>query len=141
MKKPLYLALAELIGRKHRLSQPGSNATMLRHVEETLEHLCKEHLPSGSGFDAGTELAEDECIQGGLVTKLVFITEFHHMDDHGVYDGWTSHTVKVTPDWCGFHLAVTGRDRNQIKDFISDTFHNCLMLEVEYEQVPQGDTE
>ena len=136
MKQPLYLALAELIGRKHRLSQTGRNATMLHHVEEVLDALCKEHLPSGGGFDAGTELAEDECIKGETITQLVFITEFHHMDEHGVYDGWTSHTVKVTPDWCGFHLAVTGRDRDGIKDFIGDTFHNALMTEVEYEATP-----
>lgn len=136
MKQPLYLALATLIGRKHRLGQPGGNFTMLRHVEDTLEQLCKEHLPSGSGFDCGTELVEDECIQGDMATKLVFITEYHHMDEHGGYDGWTAHTVKVTPDWSGFNLAVTGRDRDGIKDFIGDTFHTCLTREVDYAPVP-----
>ena len=137
MKQPLYLALVELIGRKHRLSQPGSNAAMLWHVEKVLDALCKEHLPSGSGFDAGTELAEDECIKGETITQLVFITEFHHLNEHGMYDGWTSHTVKVTSAWQGFNLTVTGRDRDGIKDFIGDTFHNCLMREVEYDAVPR----
>lgn len=102
MKKPLYLALVELIGRKHRLSQPGGDAAMLRHVEKVLDDLCKEHLPPGSG-----------------------------------YDGWTCHTVKVTSAWQGFNLTVTGRDRDGIKDFIGDTFHNCLMREVEYDAVPR----
>jgi hypothetical protein len=91
-------------------------------------------MPSGAGFDNGTEivLADDLAKAAGCSTgaKLVFQTAFHHMTADGVYDGWTEHTVTVTPSFIGgFDLKVSGRDRNQIKDYIADTFSHALGAE------------
>lgn len=89
---------------------------------ETIEQLVSDHLPSGSGFDAGTTLADDS-----KPNRLIFNTSFHHMTEHGMYDGWTEHQVIVTPCLVlGFSLRVTGRDRNDIKELIGDTFNDCL---------------
>lgn len=89
---------------------------------ERLEKLVKEAMPSGSGFDNGTRLDENSTSE-----RIVFITSFHHMDENGFYDGWTDHKVIVTPNLLtGFSLRVTGRDRNQIKDYIGDCFHTAL---------------
>jgi hypothetical protein len=90
-------------------------------------HLVKDYLPSGSGFDAGTTLDEG----ASSPDKLVFDTSFHHMDEHGGYDGWTEHKVIVTPSLAhGCDLRVTGRDRNDIKSYIGETFAHALDTEV-----------
>ena len=57
---PLYVALASLCQRYHNLHrQPELRREMEEHCEEEAHRLVKEHMPSGSGFDAGTELVID----------------------------------------------------------------------------------
>jgi hypothetical protein len=85
--------------------------------------LASENLPSGSGFDNGSEFSLDES----RPDRLIFSTSFHHMDENGFYDGWTEHRVIVTPSFVhGFDVKVTGRDKRQIKDYIGDCFHDAL---------------
>jgi hypothetical protein len=48
------------------------------------------------------------------------------MNTHGYYEGWTEHKVIVTPSWHGFNIRVTGKDKNQIKEYITETFHYVL---------------
>lgn len=86
----------------------------------TNRELAKEYLPSGSGFDAGSRIFE--------VTpyKITIETDFHHMDENGYYDGWTTHKVKAYSTFDGNEIIVTGKDRNQIKEYIADTFHYVL---------------
>lgn len=138
MKKPLYLAIAGLMEQKHNLENQhalgnaGRRVEILNHVDGELNRLVREHLPSGSGFDNGTRLIRDVYTPA----QLWFKTDFHHMSEHGYYDGWSEHTVIVTPAWGGFDLRVTGRDRNNIKDYIAEVFHLVLRREVEYEPVP-----
>lgn len=93
-----------------------------RHTE-TLEAFMRNGAPSGSGFDDGTRL-DLECSNA---RRLVFVTAFHHMGEHGSYDGWTEHTVTVRPSLAlGFELTISGRDRDGIKEYIADVFHNWL---------------
>lgn len=95
-----------------------------------IEFLCKEFMPSGSGFDSGTTFDFDKS----RYNRFVFVTGFHHMNDAGFYDGWTQHSVIVEPDWNSFHVTrVTGRDKRGIKDYIGDTFHHCLMQRISAE--------
>lgn len=79
-------------------------------------------LPSGSGFDCGSEFLPDDSKRN----RLVFKTSFHHMDDGGCYDGWTEHQIIVTPMFGGFDIRVTGVNRNEIKEYIGDMFHECM---------------
>ena len=54
-----------------------------------------------------------------------------YMNDGGMYDGWTDHSVIVTPDLAsGFDLKVTGQDRNDIKDFIGEMFAELLNRDI-----------
>lgn len=102
--------------------------------EDAIESLC-ENLPSGSGIDNGTRIDLDRSNGTGWI---VFTTAFHHMNENGMYDGWTEHEVKVTP--ClhsGFNLKISGRDRNQIKEYLHDVFSSCL--ETEYVLFPSGE--
>lgn len=95
--------------------------------EDSIITACAEHLPSGSGFDNGTSF----CFDSSRPNRLVFRADFHHMDDHGGYCGWSDHNVVVTPDLShGFTLRITGINRRDIKDYIAETFHSALTREV-----------
>ncbi len=82
-------------------------------------------LPSGSGFDNGSHIVE------GAFKPAVcaFRTSFHHMDENGYYDGWTDHTVRVHAELLGLRIAVSGPNRNDIKDYIAEAFHGVLTAE------------
>lgn len=93
-----------------------------------LTEIEKNYLPSGSGIDCGTKIDRDRS----TASRVVFTTEFHHMDGSGMYDGWTEHTVVVRPSFIGgLDLRVTGRDRNGIKDYLADVFNTALRETVE----------
>lgn len=84
-------------------------------------------LPSGSGWDRGTTL--DLVKSTG--ERLVFFGSYHHMNDTGLYDGWTDHEIIVTPSLqFGFNVKVTGRDRNDIKEYLAGLFLEALGQEV-----------
>lgn len=150
MKQPLYLALATLLQRQRNLARqlemlrPSAEISfqhfleMKSHVEDVLLDLCKEHLPSGSGFDAGTTLETARCEVAGrpFPGRLLFETSFHHMED-GFYSGWTEHQILAVPTFDGFELKVSGKDRDGIKEYIAEVFHNALMTDVEYEPIPK----
>jgi hypothetical protein len=100
---------------------------------ELVEYLEKNYLPHGSGFDSGTHVVEDECVSG---TKLVLSFDYHHMDEHGYYDGWTSHKVIVTPFFDGIGVKITGalpRKYRHSKDYFCSTMVYHLTS-----YIPQG---
>jgi hypothetical protein len=109
-----------------RLSQiqnllEAGNTSMMSHCGDKLRLLVKELMPSGWGFDMGTTLHVRST-----PNKLVFVTEFHHMNDDGFYDGWTGHIVTVVPTFNGMKIHVSGRNRDSIKDVIAETFSFTL---------------
>jgi hypothetical protein len=120
----LYQAIAQAIeARKNCLKT--DNDVWLARWQHALDRMADE-LPSGSGFDDGTQIDLEKSND----QRLVLYTRFHHMTE-GVYDGWTDHTVYVKPSLqFGHLLSVTGIDRNGIKDYISDVFGAALENEV-----------
>lgn len=99
-----------------------------RH-EQTLEELA-DLLPSGSGIDTGTKIDLDES----KPDKLVLTFSYHHMDDCGGYDGWTDHSVIVTPALRGqFRLRITGRNRNDVKEYLYQVYEDALRQTVEFD--------
>lgn len=124
---PLYQKLAVTFQAYENCVKNGNEEWGARHLE-TIQALEKNHLPSGSGFDAGTLLD----IKNSHSEKLVFHTSFHHMDQHGTYDGWTSHKVTVRGNLAfGFTLKVSGKNRNDVKELIADMFDTALRVQVE----------
>lgn len=77
-------------------------------------------LPSGSGIDSGTELVSANA------TKIVLSAGFHHMNDGGYYDGWTEHKITVRAEFGGIAITIGGRNRNEIKDYLHETYHYAL---------------
>jgi hypothetical protein len=119
--RPLYRELASLVTAIRNCEKAGNADWQSRHSTR-LGELCRNCLPSGSGIDCGTTLDRDRCTE----SKLVFLLAYHHMNENGMYDGWTEHTVIVTPSFNGIDIRITGRDRNQIKDYLHDVFHHTL---------------
>lgn len=99
---------------------------------ETLNQL-ELLLPSGAGIDNGTNIDRNASSRD----KLVLSTAFHHMDEHGGYDGWTKHEIHVTPAFDGINIRITGPDRNQIKEYLHDVFYHCLMAEYAHPKEPE----
>jgi hypothetical protein len=98
-----------------------------REAEMDLIQWMKNNAPSGSGIDSGTEINFDASGD----TKVILTTEFHHMTEHGYYDGWTQHTLTISASLrFGFVLKVGGRDRNMIKEYLGDLYHEWLSQEV-----------
>jgi len=108
-----------LVARKN--CEKSGNVEWREKWADRLDSLVSE-LPSGGGFDAGTTLDEDKSGP----TRLVFKTSFHHMNDGGMYDGWTAHTVTVVPTFTGLDVKVSGANRSDIKDYIAEVFVSLL---------------
>lgn len=110
-----------------RLKDKNEHEFIYKH-EETLLKIA-QHLPSGSGIDSGTVIDYDASNEN----KIVLLIEYHHMNDCGMYDGWTAHKMILTPAFIGgFDMRITGRDRNDIKSYLADTYNHALNEEVEY---------
>ena len=107
-----------------QIANPSYDSAILNRydAQRRLEELTKKYMPSGSGFDSGTQFD----IHGGAYKNLRFVTSFHHMNEGG-YDGWTEHVVTVMPSLAyGFELKISGRNRNDIKGMMYDTFQAIL---------------
>ena len=107
--------------------EPVNREWVVKH-RQTLEAMDND-LPSGAGFDAGSTLDT----YASTPEKLVYRTSFHHMNESGMYDGWTEHEVIVTPSLSfGFNLRISGRNRNGIKEYIAEQFQEYLDSETDY---------
>ncbi len=124
MPKEFYREIAHLVQARINCDTCNPrNVEWFDKYDARLNELVAEFLPHGSGFDNGTTLDLDKSTS----EKLIFYTSFHHMDENGGYDGWTDHSIIVTASLVyGFNLRVTGRDRNDIKDYIATRFNDAL---------------
>src|SRR5690348_16396792 len=105
----LYSELAGAVQARRNCEQSGNTEWFDKH-SLTIKRLVADFMPSGSGWDSGTHIDLDLS----HAEKLVFYGEFHHMNDAGYYDGWTNHTITVTPSFSGVNLRISGRNRNDI---------------------------
>lgn len=125
MKQPLYRRISGLIDAMKRCEEKGNQEWKVKHGESLDE--IEKTLPSGSGFDSGTTIDR----VASTPEKIVLRTSYHHMHESGMYDGWTEHTITVRPSLLfGFTLSISGRNRNEIKDYIHEVFHQELGEEV-----------
>lgn len=128
-----YQVLARAAGAYHRCVA-AKNSEWETRWKEQIESIVADHFPRGSGFDSGTKLDIDESHDD----RLVFATSFHHMNEDGMYDGWTEHMVIVTPSLgLDFRLKVTGRNRNEIKEYICECFSESLSTELPDTSCPE----
>jgi hypothetical protein len=127
MKRKLYQAIASRVVAMANCQRSGNTEWFEKHGD-AIDALVKEYMPHGSGFDNGTTFDNVRS----TARRLVFNTSFHHMHpESGMYDGWSEHSVILTPAFAGYDMRVTGHDRNDIKEYIADTFSQALDIEVE----------
>lgn len=117
--------LAQTVQARANCVESGNAEWHGRH-SHAIHALVRALMPSGSGIDAGTKID----LPASTPDKLVFTTAFHHMDQNGFYDGWTEHTVRVTPTFGGIDIAISGRNRNDVKDLLHGAFYAALMQDV-----------
>lgn len=137
-------------GTKFMEIQNAMKTTLINHIARNLEwyrnlldnqkasekwmgecstriYKLNKELPHGSGIDAGCEIDESRSTKN----KIVISFGFHHMDENGMYDGWTNHDLIIRPDFDGFKIKITGRDRNCVKDYLYELFFRELQKEIE----------
>lgn len=125
----VYQQIASSLSAMHNCEKSGNTAWYEKH-KDTIDDIVTKYLPRGSGFDSGTQIDYERSTPN----KIVFGADFHHMDENGYYDGWSEHDVIITPSLAfGFTLKVTGRNRDNIKEYIVDVFHDALSQECEME--------
>ena len=122
--KTVVQELAVAFDARERCNKTGNKEWEARWNERIAQLI--DTLPQGSGFD--TRYAEGDVTMDKR-GRLVIQTSFHHMNDGGYYDGWTEHTVTVSPAFDGIDIKVSGRDRNDIKNYIAEVFNDALMAE------------
>jgi len=124
---PLYQKFASALSGFINSQKNNNQLWIIKH-EESIDDLLKEHMPSGSGFNSGTCLEYEKSTP----EKLVFGTYFHHMDENGYYTKTTYHEIVVTPSLLyGFSLKITGKNYNDIKEYIGDIFNQSLLKEID----------
>lgn len=122
--QPIFQAIARKTEALKNCIKSGNSTWEEKHGEalDVIEGL----LPKGSGIDAGTTIDRNKT----TANKIVLTTSYHHMDENGYYDGWTDHEVIITPSFDGIKIRITGKDRNNIKDYLRDLFHESLSQHV-----------
>jgi len=129
-KAPVYLHLALSVdARLNCLVKPEQfNEWIIRHRRQA-QFIVDNCLPHGSGIDSGIKLDFDKSTG----EKLILTTSFHHMNEGGYYDGWTSHQITVTPSLrFGLNLHITGRNRNDIKEYLHECIESALKEQVSF---------
>lgn len=122
MKNPLFRHIARTL-EASIISRSRNNAEWAAAHQVSIDRLTNEFMPSGSGIDSGTKFD----FGASKPNRLVFTTSYHHMDEHGGYDGWSEHSVIVTPSLTrDFDIKITGRDRNEIKEYLYEVFNSAL---------------
>lgn len=117
--------IAGLLAAIENCKERGNTEWLAKHSER-LQTLMREFMPSGSGIDNGTHL-----LDAAKPERILFRVSFHHMDDSGGYDGWTDHTVSARPSFVhGIELRISGRDRNQIKEYLAEVFNTALQARI-----------
>jgi hypothetical protein len=120
MERKIYEQIAGLLDAIKNCKQSGNAEWEGKHWQ-ALKNVM-DTAPSGSGWDSGTTLDDESTPE-----KLVFTGSFHHMSEHGMYAGWTDHTITVRPSLQhGIMISVSGRDRNGIKEYLHELFWSWL---------------
>lgn len=124
MKTTLIARIARLI-QAHEHCLKSEDKVCEFHINELAK--LQSLLPNGSGIDEGCKIV----IEKSSFNKVVISFGFHHMNEGGYYDGWTNHELIVKPEFDGISLRITGKNRNQIKDYLYDLFDYTLTQTIE----------
>lgn len=132
MKRTIIQRLAELIAQRKNC-MTSNNMAWLHTTEARIEYIRAHLLPHGSGIDGKNVIDLEKSTD----TKIVIRTSFHHMNEHGFYCGWTSHTLTFRPSFLSaMDIVISGRDREGIKGYLHETFCYALAQELDETTLP-----
>ena len=118
----LYQKIASLLNARENCRKSENTEWFNRHTDE-LESIADNELPHGSGIDSGCTINLDKSNSNKIVIEM----EYHHMTEWGMYDGWSDHTITIKPDlFSGFCMSISGRNRNDIKEYLYQVFESVL---------------
>ena len=127
MATKLYQEIANLV-QARQWGLKNGNTVAVEMAEKRLQEIEQNLLPSGGGLDNGTSIDLDKSTG----RKIVLHCSFHHMDEHGFYVGWTEHTITVVADLItDFDLKISGRNKNEIKEYLAEIFDFALRAPVD----------
>ena len=128
MDRIVYREIASIVDALHRCEKTPDHPWIDKHSDR-LRWIEDNLLPSGSGIDGGTKILEAESTGD----KIVLSMSYHHMDENGMYDGWSEHTIIVRPSMIhGITMRITGRDRNDTKEYLYEVYDTVLRETFEY---------
>ena len=132
MTQTLAYFLATNVDRYHHWINSNPIDPRVDESEDILKILCKNFLPHGSGVNIGC----DVDLEHSRPNRIIITFAFHHMDEHGYYDGWTEHKCIIKPDLrFGIDIRITGRDRNHVKDYLYELFNHAITQTINYHYV------
>ena len=95
--------------------------------KESILSMIEQELPHGSGFN------NQWLMKLTTPTRVNAMGEYLCMNENGMYDGWTEHKAIITPSLINdFDIRITGRDRNQIKNYLIGIFDDTLRMDCEW---------
>lgn len=121
----LFQEIAATCGARKRCIAGGNE---FEKHDARLDTIEREFLPHGSGIDNGISIDRDASTDD----RTVLTFGFHNLDENGFYVGrerllcWTDYRAVVTPAFTGYHLHITGSNRNGIKDYLHETIATAL---------------
>ena len=85
--------------------------------------MLQELLPIGNGIDKG-------CVISLKSTKKRIVIDTAYW--HELLQEWTEHQIVVTPSFEGeINIRVTGKNVDNIKEYLNEVFREALMKEYE----------
>lgn len=122
METPIFRVIAGKLGAIENCRKSGNTEWEARHLAD-IDDIMRSTAPSGAGIDAGTKID----FARSTPNCLIFTASFHHMNDSGYYDGWTEHTITIRPSLIfAIDIRISGRNRNDIKEYLSEVFSQWL---------------
>ena len=94
--------------------------------ELKIKHLCEYYMPHGSGFDNGVSLVSL------TPDKVVFEAPYHHMNEHGMYDGWVTYIVTARSTFTGPDVTVRVKGYDATARKYADDLHRMYVAETFY---------
>ncbi len=122
MTKKIYEEIAAITDARKRCIENNNIEWISKH-EDRLKEIENNYLPYGSGIDNGCIIDLDKSTG----EKIIINTSYHHMNDVGMYDGWTEHKVIIIASLIhGITIRITGSNRHDIKTYLYDLFYHSL---------------
>jgi len=114
--------------------QAIANCTKTHNTEWYNQHkaelisIIERSMPSGSGIDCGTCLDLEKSNHD----RITLTCAYHHLTEHGLYNGWTEHVIIIRPSLAhGIAIVVRGEDKNGVHDYLAELYYDHLTADME----------